>query len=483
MTVSTLINRVDYTGNGSTTVYAVPFPFFAGSDLDVYVDGVLQTLTTHYTVAIVRDVNGAFSSANLTFLTAPANTKPVAIVRDVPLTQTVSTTNNSQLLPSIVEKALDRATLVNQDTLARLSRAFQLVPSASGDVIISPEDGKYLAWEGTSLVNKTATEMAADAGSGVAAQVVTNTANIATNTADIATLFQNGTSPWNASRTYVAGNVVNYTGSLWLCLVGNTNSAPTLFNANWERVQSGFSPLTRDAIQGTTPVWASGTTLTMGSLNCMDSLRTTLITCASTTLNFGTTGLNGLDAGSIASNTWYYIYAILNPTTLATGYLASTSATAPTMPSGFTIRRLLTAVTTLAGSAVLDNVAWFNWGNKHTVQYDNTTADKVVLSGGNATSFTTVSASAVAPVGATYLFLGIYEGTSNGDRQLYLRRTGSGVSTGRRVHNFYDDHSAYTNAYYVPAEIGLNSSRQFDYRVSGTGVGSTIWATGYIMEV
>lgn len=251
----------------------------------------------------------------------------------------------------------------------------------------------------------------------------------------------------------------------------------------WTAWQQMGVSLDRDVIQGSAPVWASNTTITMGTLNCLDSLRTSLITCSSVTLNFSTTGLNGLDTGTIASNTWYYIYAILNPTTLATGYLASTSATSPTLPSGFTRFRLLTAVTTLAGSAVLDNVDWFNWGNQHTVRYNNTTTDKQVLTGGTATAFTTISASTTAPIGTTQLQLAIYGGTSNGERATWLRKTGSGVSDGRRVHMFFDDYSSFTNIYLTSAEIGLNSSRQFDYRVSGAGLAVSIWATGYIMEV
>jgi hypothetical protein len=278
-------------------------------------------------------------------------------------------------------------------------------------------------------------------------------------------------------------------------LVNNTNSAPTDVNTNWTRLSTkvitdalsnratALEAISKDIIQGTTPLWASGTTLTMGTLNCLDSLRTTLITCSSATLNFGTTGLNGLDTGAIASNTWYYIYAILNPTTLATGYLASTSATAPTMPSGFTIRRLLTAVTTLAGSAVLDNVTWFNWGNKHTVQYDNTGADKIVLNGGTAPNFTTISASTVAPIGTTNLFLGLTHDVAFGTYTIHLRKTGSGVTTGKQVFQLSDDQSSFTNRYLSLAEIGLNSNRQFDYRLLIGTVGAFIFATGYTMEV
>lgn len=56
----------------------------------------------------------------------------------------------------------------------------------------------------------------------------------------------------------------------------------------------------------------------------------------SLTINAGTTGANGLDAGSLANNTWYYEYLISNGT--LTRGLLSTSAAAPTMPSGYTYK-------------------------------------------------------------------------------------------------------------------------------------------------
>lgn len=54
----------------------------------------------------------------------------------------------------------------------------------------------------------------------------------------------------------------------------------------------------------------------------------------SVSINTSTTGANGLDTGSRAANTWYNLFLISN----GGGYaaLASLSATAPTMPSGYT---------------------------------------------------------------------------------------------------------------------------------------------------
>lgn len=53
------------------------------------------------------------------------------------------------------------------------------------------------------------------------------------------------------------------------------------------------------------------------------------------------TNQGGLDTGSKANSTWYYCYAIYNPTTLVSDFLFSASATSPTLPSGYTKSKLL----------------------------------------------------------------------------------------------------------------------------------------------
>jgi len=56
----------------------------------------------------------------------------------------------------------------------------------------------------------------------------------------------------------------------------------------------------------------------------------------SVTISTATTGANGLDTGTVTPNTWYAVWIITNGTTVAG--LLSTSATAPTMPSGYTYK-------------------------------------------------------------------------------------------------------------------------------------------------
>jgi hypothetical protein len=270
----------------------------------------------------------------------------------------------------------------------------------------------------------------------------------------------------------------------------NTANSGSLWTVKASISEAIFNPLTKDAIQGTTPVWASGTTLTMGTLNCMDSLRTTLITCASATLNFGTNGLNGLDAGSIASNTWYYIYAILNPTTLATGYLASTSSTSPTLPSGFTKFRLLPlAVKTKTGSAVLMRFNVTNWTSAPIVRWldvwntlwfvgspidaQSTMDNTYVVSTGLSASFIDFSLASFVPFFSRRVDVHIGLDSSDSANR-FLRIRTKGVDSNTQGHPFWRAGSL-TFGHYT-ATINTDASQVCQYR---SDVNSNIGVTAY----
>ena len=81
----------------------------------------------------------------------------------------------------------------------------------------------------------------------------------------------------------------------------------------------------------------------------------TVVPSATMGIDCTTSGLaagNDLDAGNLVANTWYYIWAIYNGTTIAG--LASTSRTAPTMPGNYT-----NAHTRIIGVAKTDANAHF----------------------------------------------------------------------------------------------------------------------------
>lgn len=53
-------------------------------------------------------------------------------------------------------------------------------------------------------------------------------------------------------------------------------------------------------------------------------------------INSAALGANGRDAGSLTASAWYSVWVIYNPTTQAVAGLLSLSATAPTLPAGYT---------------------------------------------------------------------------------------------------------------------------------------------------
>lgn len=76
-----------------------------------------------------------------------------------------------------------------------------------------------------------------------------------------------------------------------------------------------------------------------------------------TTSAWATGSGNGgkMSAAAIATTTWYYVYLIKNPTTGVVDCGFDVSATAPTLPTGYTLYRLIAAVKTDGSSH------WVQW--------------------------------------------------------------------------------------------------------------------------
>ena len=72
------------------------------------------------------------------------------------------------------------------------------------------------------------------------------------------------------------------------------------------------------------------------------------------------TNQGGLDTGTKAADTWYHVFAIKNPTTDSVDILFSTSATSPTLPSGYTLQRRIWSFRTNATSEILPYIQFQN---------------------------------------------------------------------------------------------------------------------------
>jgi hypothetical protein len=117
----------------------------------------------------------------------------------------------------------------------------------------------------------------------------------------------------------------------------------------------------------------------------------------------GATGANSLDTGAWAFSTWYAVFVIYNPTTQTTAALFSLSATAPTLPSGYTAWARVGWIRTLSATNY--------WAlgfkqNGRTVRYLPGGTFPVMLSAGSASSYTAIATGNFVP--STASKVGVY---------------------------------------------------------------------------
>lgn len=147
MAVTTTTNRVSYTGNATTTVFAYPFRILSSDHLLVYLAGVLQG--SGYSVSGV----GVPSGGNVTFTSAPGTGVSVVIRRVVPENQLVDTVNQETIYEDVIDTALDKLTMIDQQQSDRLNRALLLSDTDTSTVGFIPDlatrAGKLLGFDGS----------------------------------------------------------------------------------------------------------------------------------------------------------------------------------------------------------------------------------------------------------------------------------------------------------------------------------------------
>jgi len=130
MTVSSLTTKNSYSGNGSTSAFSYTFKIFDDDDVTVIIrtdstgTETVKTKTTHYTVSGVGSASGGtitFTSGNI-----PASGETVLLLRNTPLTQATDYTPNDPFPAATHEDALDKLTLISQDTQEEIDRSIKL---------------------------------------------------------------------------------------------------------------------------------------------------------------------------------------------------------------------------------------------------------------------------------------------------------------------------------------------------------------------
>jgi hypothetical protein len=212
-----------------------------------------------------------------------------------------------------------------------------------------------------------------------------------------------------------------------------------------------------------------------------DDDTTNLQSTATITIGLNASGVNGLDTGSEANSTWYYIWIIYNPTTLTYAGLFSTNSTSPTMPSGYTKKRRVGVWYNNSSGNLRAMTQVVQAGRYCEYLYDGETAATTqVLNAGSATSFTDVPCAALIPPTSTLgIFLMIFNsGTANA--YLMVRTNGTSITP-----SITRQYSGITSALYVPStssitKVRTDGSQIIEYANSVSGESSSIYVNGFI---
>ena len=246
-----------YTGNGSNKLFSITFPYLDTSDIDVYLNGTLQTITTHYFFA---------NATTIEFVTAPSNGAVVLLDRstdDVALQATFFT--GSTIRSSDLNSNFDQVLFIAQESTNDATAA---------------------------VAASTAATVTANSAASVAGTASTNASNALSTANSAITTANNALSTANTASTN-ASNALSTANNA----VTTANNAVTTANQ--------ALPLSGGTITGVLEIGNTGSLVFEGSIN--DGFETTLAVTEPTADNIVTlpnvtgTVITTGDTGSVTS--------------------------------------------------------------------------------------------------------------------------------------------------------------------------------------
>ena len=233
-------------------------------------------------------------------------------------------------------------------------------------------------------------------------------------------------------------------------------------------------------VSGKPPEYTSANVLTLrAGLRAVDDTSSNVIILPSDlTVSLATSGVNGLDTGTEAASTWYYVWLIRKTTDGTVAALLSTSRTAPTLPTGYDQKtRLKIAVRNDASSNILPFLISSGWPAAPEIIYtshDYAATPYRVLTNGTSTTFAAISLASVIPPISRLAQMTI-TGVTFSPGGAYIRPTGSGLTNGRIV-SFRGNSSVMTEH---ASDIPTDSNQSIDYKVADYGLNIDIY--GFII--
>jgi hypothetical protein len=183
-------------------------------------------------------------------------------------------------------------------------------------------------------------------------------------------------------------------------------------------------------VNGLNLAWASNTTLTVATGQCRDSTNVLDMSLSNAaTINAAVNGVNGLDTGTLAASTLYWVFLIADLQGFKpTAALLSLSPTAPTLPYGYGAIRRIGRCLTDGSVHILPFTITGTGGGKY-VQFNTPIS---VLSGGTSSTFAAVNLLIGAPsvTNPTLVYLNYLYTPTTAASLASLRATGATTTSG-----------------------------------------------------
>ena len=275
MTVTSTNQKVQFNGNGSTTVFAYNFKIFASSDLSVILRSAagtetVQQLTTNYTVSGVGEASGG----NVTMGTAPASGTTLTILRVQPNLQGLDLVPNDPFPAGSMEDALDKLTFMVQthdEEIGRSIKASKTNVIADSEFTVSATDraNKLFSFDSSGNLS-------------IAQELGTYKGN------------------WAASTTYAVRDLVKdtSTGNIFICVTAHTSSGSQPLTTNTD---SAKWALIVDAASATTSQTAAATSATAAASSATAAASSATAAASSATDAAGSSGASGAATSATAA--------------------------------------------------------------------------------------------------------------------------------------------------------------------------------------
>lgn len=275
--------------------------------------------------------------------------------------------------------------------------------------------------------------------------------------------------------------------NVWSLVSGTDGSAVQYTpadNSNWGGSDPGNTDDALDYLGGRTlkkghlagfEVDVSGTTtVTIRAGECISNNNQSIIARNQFQISTLITGAGGMDTGSIAADTWYYIWLVKG----SSGVSAVISADlTPVLPSGYdSYRRWIGMVRTDGSGNLRFQKTQYGMGNRRLVIYNaNTTAAPYLVANAQDItngSYDTINCSAVVP--PDYAFMA----------RAFVSRANAGGILSVRENSSQVIQLMSVGAYSAQVEIPINSSSSFEITSSAAGnEGFTCMIFGYYIDL